>query len=73
MENNKIGSDIEPSEKVCYNCEHLAWLIGVGQGLKCINPKKEKTISNIPNSRHTCELFEFNSKLKNEIQDEKTS
>ena len=25
----------KPNEKVCYNCSHLAWLIGVGQGLRC--------------------------------------
>ena len=65
--------NILPTEKVCYNCQHLAWLIGVGQGLKCCHPKKGNPPINIPNSRHTCELFELNSKLKNEIQNEKTS
>jgi len=25
----------KPSEKVCYNCKHICWLIGVGQGLRC--------------------------------------
>jgi hypothetical protein len=62
MENNKIGSDIGPEDKVCYNCEHLAWMIGIGQGLKCTNPKKEKKYETIPSSKHTCELFEFKSK-----------
>ncbi len=25
----------KPSEKVSYNCKHICWLIGVGQGLRC--------------------------------------
>jgi hypothetical protein len=57
MENSKIGSDIQPDEKVCYNCEYLAWMIGIGQGLRCSNPKKEKKLEPIPSSKHTCELF----------------
>ena len=59
MKDNKIGSDIGPEDKVCYNCRHLAWMIGIGQGLKCSNQKKEKKFESIPSSKHTCELFEF--------------
>jgi len=62
MEGNKIGSDIEPGDKVCYNCEHLAWLVGIGQGLRCLNPNKEKKNEMIPSSKHTCELFKPKSK-----------
>ena len=62
MENNKIGSDIQPDEKVCYNCEHLAWMIGIGQGLRCTNPHKEKKLEMIPSSKHTCELFKSKNK-----------
>jgi len=62
MEENKIGSDIEPGDKVCYNCEHLAWLVGIGQGLRCLNPNKEKKNEMIPSSKHTCELFKPKSK-----------
>jgi len=62
MENNKIGSDIEPEDKVCYNCEHLAWLVGIGQGLRCLNPNKKKKNEMIPSSKHTCELFNPKSK-----------
>jgi hypothetical protein len=65
MSSSKIGEGIEPDEKVCYNCVHLAWAIGVGQGLRCSNPKKEINLGMIPSSRHTCELFEINPKLKN--------
>ena len=62
MENNKIGSDIQPKDKVCYNCEHLAWMIGIGQGLRCTNPHKEKKLEMIPSSKHTCELFKSKNK-----------
>lgn len=62
MENNKIGSDIQPEDKVCYNCEHLAWMIGIGQGLRCTNPKKEIKLEMIPSSKHTCELFKSKNK-----------
>jgi hypothetical protein len=64
MKDNKIGSDILPEDKVCYNCKHLAWMIGIGQGLRCINDKKEKKNEMVPSSRYTCELFETNLKLK---------
>ena len=62
MKDNKIGSDIGPEDKVCYNCRHLAWMIGIGQGLKCSNQKKEKKFESIPSSKHTCELFEYKEK-----------
>ncbi len=62
MEQNKIGSDIELEERVCYNCEHLAWLIGIGQGLRCLNPNKENKNEMIPSSKHTCELFKLKTK-----------
>ena len=61
MGKNKIGWDIKPADKVCYNCKHLAWMIGIGQGLRCSNPTKEKKPEVIPSSKHFCELFEFKS------------
>jgi len=65
MKNETTGfGDIKPEDKVCYNCEHLAWMIGIGQGLRCMNPHKEKKHEMIPGSRHTCELFEKNPKLE---------
>ena len=60
MENFNIKED----EKVCYNCKHLAWLIGVGQGLRCSNPKKGKVPEIVPSRQHTCELFEIKDRLK---------
>jgi hypothetical protein len=65
MKNETTGfGDIKPEDKVCYNCEHLAWMIGIGQGLRCMNPHKEKKHEMIPGSRHTCELFEKKTKLE---------
>ena len=64
MGNNKIGWDIKPEDKVCYNCRHLAWLIGIGQGLRCSNPQKENKYEMVPSSKHSCELFEFKSDVK---------
>lgn len=55
--------NISPDEKVCYNCKHIAWLIGVGQGLRCSNPKKGKVPEVIPSRTHTCEFFDRKEKL----------
>jgi len=55
---------IFPDEKVCYNCKHLAWMIGIGQGLRCSNPKKGDTPEVVPSKTHTCELFEQKESLK---------
>ena len=66
MKNSMTGfGDIKPEDKVCYNCKHLAWMIGIGQGLRCSHPKKELKLEMIPGSRHTCELFQINEKIKN--------
>jgi hypothetical protein len=54
---------ISPDEKVCYNCKHLAWLIGVGQGLRCSHPKQEPKAMPIPSRQHTCELFDRKERL----------
>jgi hypothetical protein len=45
-------------EKVCYNCNYISWLIGVGQGLRCCNPKKEIKLEPILSRFYTCDLFE---------------
>lgn len=48
-------------EKVCYNCKHMLWMVGIGAGVRCDihNPPKM-----IPHLRYTCKNFEF----KNEKQ-----
>jgi len=52
--------EIKPNEKICYNCKYLAWLISVGQGLRCGHPdkrKEDKLPELVPSRFHTCELF----------------
>ena len=44
----------KPDEKVCFNCKHMLWMVGLGLGLKC-----DLTKHNIENRRHTCDNFEF--------------
>ena len=45
-------------EKVCANCKHLAWLIALGQGLRCIhNHDPMKSPPMVPSMRHTCNNF----------------
>ena len=67
IQNNSLDR-IDPNETVCMNCKHLAWLVGIGQGLKCFNEKKEIKYQPITNRRHTCDLFEF----KRESPDDET-
>ncbi len=47
----------KPDEKVCFNCKHMLWLVGIGQGIKCDLSKK-----NILNRFYSCEKFEFKNK-----------
>ncbi len=62
---------INNTDKICFNCKHLAWLVGVGQGIRCCYEYK-KGIGNVnglkvwpptvPSKFHTCEHFEFKEK-----------
>jgi hypothetical protein len=56
MQENKI----DKSERVCFNCKHLAWLIALGQGLRCVLPQEngKRKYEMIPRKTHTCEFFE---------------
>ena len=65
--------EIQKDEKVCYNCKHMAWMVGIGRGLICTNPKKIGEFESIPSQLHSCNSFQFNEKLSNEIQDKKTN
>jgi hypothetical protein len=58
---NKIdkNENPRPDEEVCFNCEHMMWMVGLGLGLKCRIDYKS-----IPNRRHTCEKFQKKSILK---------
>ena len=50
--NTKIVNP-QPEEKVCFNCAHLLWLVGIGQGLKCDLNKKT-----LPTRFYSCDKFQ---------------
>ena len=56
VEANKIENP-KPDEKVCFNCQHMLWLVGVGQGVKCGLTNKA-----ISSRYYTCDKFEFKVK-----------
>jgi hypothetical protein len=41
-------------EKVCYNCKHMCWMVGIGQGIRC----GARNGFRIPSRWHSCEKFE---------------
>lgn len=55
---NKEIDTIGPEEKVCFNCKHLLWMVGIGMGLRCSQDREDNMYKLIPNRRHTCNLFE---------------
>lgn len=51
--------DIKPDEKVCFNCKHMLWMVGIGAGVRCGYAADSKTlIPMIPHLKHTCDKFE---------------
>jgi hypothetical protein len=48
----KHGHWFRTTDKCCFNCNHLLWMIGVGQGLRCGVDK-----SVIPGIYHVCDNF----------------
>lgn len=56
---NKIENP-GPDEKVCFNCEHMMWMVGIGAGVKCRIDKR-----NIPSRFFTCDNFEKKGNAQN--------
>ena len=56
---------IDKTEQVCYNCQHMLWMIALGLGVRCGENTPPKMI---PHLRHTCEKFEFRKKQEDEEQ-----
>jgi hypothetical protein len=52
--------DIKPTDKVCYNCKYLLWMVGIGAGLRC--GYNMKNTLKIPSSKHTCHKFKINDR-----------
>jgi len=53
MKNNINVDNPRPDEKVCFNCCHFLWLVGIGQGVKCA-----LSMQQLPSRWHTCNKFE---------------
>ena len=54
----KHGHAFQQTDKCCYNCKHILWLIGVGQGLRCgHNIQDGVKPPTIPSISHVCENF----------------
>jgi hypothetical protein len=49
-----------PEEQVCYNCKHMLWLVGIGQGVRCgYKIPGGRRMTQIPSLRYTCDKFEW--------------
>lgn len=62
MDNKEWEDKIEkinPSDKICINCDYLIWGVALGQGLVCSNDKNlvegKKLI--VSSRLHSCEYF----------------
>jgi len=50
-----------PKEQVCFNCCHLRWMVGIGQGVKCSHERNrlpDDSSMPIPHRRHSCKYFD---------------
>ena len=56
---------IPKDKKVCFNCENMMWMVGLGLGLRCRLSSPPKIIEH---REHTCDKFK--SKHKMEINKE---
>lgn len=60
--------EIKSDERVCYNCKHMLWMVGIGQGVRCGYVNKDiGKLPMIPHLRHTCDKFEIKVKPKTEL------
>ncbi len=50
----KHGHSFKSTDRCCFNCDHLLWMIGIGQGLRCGNDIDR---SLIPGIYHVCDDF----------------
>ena len=56
---NQSTKNPKPDEKVCFNCKYMAWLVALGQGIRCTLDKEEgKMPPLVPSRWHTCNKFE---------------
>ena len=67
-----ITEGYKQEEKICVNCKHLIWMVGIGQGLKCGHPSKATKSGlpkSIPSKFHSCKSFQSKEKIENSKMD----
>jgi len=54
-----ISRDIDKTKKICWNCEYFAWMVGIGQGIRCTNDKNRsgRKMAIVPGRYHSCDYF----------------
>lgn len=55
---NKDLDPIGPEEKVCYNCKHFLWMVGIGMGVRCAINLENGLPKMLSSRRYTCDLFD---------------
>jgi hypothetical protein len=56
-----MNNNPKPDERVCFNCEHMLWMVGIGLGVRCKHPANNLgggRLFMIPSRRYSCEHFE---------------
>ena len=54
----KHGHAFQETDRCCFNCKHIIWLIGVGFGLRCGHDAEKGTLPpSIPSISHVCDNF----------------
>jgi phosphoribosylformylglycinamidine (FGAM) synthase-like amidotransferase family enzyme len=59
----------ESGIKNCMNCVHMAWYVGIGQGVRCL--KKENLVKDstmlITNKRFVCQYHELDLTVSEDV------
>ena len=54
----KHGHAFQETDRCCYNCKYILWMIGVGFGLRCGYNSEEGILPpSIPSISYVCENF----------------
>lgn len=54
-------------KEICKNCKYFLDSIGIGRGIRCINPNNSKYIQ-LTSLNDSCKLFEIKTEIKNNIE-----
>jgi hypothetical protein len=72
-----MKKDINSKEKICTNCAHFNWAVGIGLGMRCGNPINNHKILRpgapmqklpfVPGRSFSCEHFEYDQKALDQM------